>query len=119
MQPSLSLSEEERLCFMQALNAVAYRNKKNPEAVWMALLDQFSVLLGVAKDHYQFQAVENAIAQKVNQIANPHARLYFLRIIHDTHLAEVEGLFWNSAKESSLEKFGDIYGALSKAIRLD
>ncbi|MBK5938498.1 hypothetical protein CCR96_04325 [Halochromatium roseum] len=102
---------------MQALNAVAYR-KKNPEAVWLELLRQFRDLFGVSKADYQFQAGVPGIAEKMNQIKSPRARLYFLRIIHDVHLKEVEAQFWPRDKNDSLTTFKCLYRELVEDIRI-
>jgi hypothetical protein len=118
MQPALNLTDQERLCFMQALNAVAYHTNK-PHDVWLGLLRQFGGLLEVSKADYQFQAGVPGIAEKVNQITNPRARLYFLRIIHDVHLVEVAGILWPRDKDTSLTTFARLYGQLTEVIRLD
>jgi hypothetical protein len=116
MQPALNLTEQERLCFMQALNAVAYRNE-NPENVWLTLLRRVGRLLEVSKADYQFRAGVPGIAEKVNQITNPRARLYFLRIIHDVHLKEVDSMFWAGTRDDSLARFKRLWidGLLSQA----
>ncbi|WP_282755488.1 hypothetical protein [Desulfuromonas thiophila] len=93
MQPALNLTKQERLCFMQALNAVAYR-KNNPKAIWLDLLRRFSELLAIPQSDYPFQAGVSEIAEKLNQISNPRARLYFLRIIHDINDNEPEDQCW-------------------------
>jgi len=114
---------------MQALYAVAYRNGK-PRDVWLELLRQFRELLGISKADYQFQAGVPGIAEKVNQVTDRRARLYFLRIIHDVHLAEVEGMFWLEDKTRSLATwfedktespatFEQFYSELAKNVRLD
>jgi hypothetical protein len=118
MQPALILTEQERLCFMQALNAVAYR-KKDPAGVWLELLRQCGELLDVAKADYQFQAGVPGIIEKLNNINSLRARLYFLRIIHDVHLMEVAGMFWDGDKQNSLTKFKRLYSQLSDVIQLD
>ncbi len=118
MQPALNLTEQERLCFMQALNAVAYRTNK-PHDVWLGLLRQFGRLLEVSKADHQFQAGVPGIAEKVNQITNTRARLYFLRIIHDVHLKEVADMFWGRDKDTSLTIFKRLYGQLTEVIRID
>ena len=84
MQPPLKLTDEERLCFMQALNAVAWCGG-GPTSVWRGQLEWFGRLLKVPDTQYMFQAAPPGIAEKVNQIADRRARLYFLRIIHDIH----------------------------------
>lgn len=117
MQPALTLTEQERLYFMQAFNAVAYQ-KKDPASVWLELLIQFRELLEVPKADYQFQAGVPGIAEKVNQIQSPLARLYFLRIIHDVHMREVAGMFWDGDKQTSLATFKRLYTQLAEVIRL-
>lgn len=118
MQPALTLTKQDRLSFMQALNAVAYR-KKSPETVWLELLRQSRDLLNVSKADYQFQAGVPGIADKVNQIKSLRARLYFLRIIHDVHHREVESQFWPKDKDVSLATFKRFYSQLVEMIRLD
>ncbi|MEA3640137.1 MAG: hypothetical protein VBE63_09360 [Lamprobacter sp.] len=117
MQQALTLTEQERLYFMQALNAVAYHNK-NPARIWLELLRQCRELLNVAKADYQFQAGVPGIVEKVNKIKSPRARLYFLRLIHDAHLREVEDIFWNGDKMASLTSFKRIYSQLAEATQL-
>ena len=118
MQQALNLTEQERLCFMQALNAVAYLRGK-PEEVWLTLLRQVGGLLEVSKADYQFQAGVPGIAEKVNQITNPRARLYFLRIIHDVHLKEVQSRIWPLGGGGTDATFRRFYSQLAAVIRLD
>ena len=150
MQPALTLTDEERLCFMQALDAVAWavvwaadrgndqpgsiwqrdildlaktRRNDQPASHWQALLRQFGSLLAVSAADHEFRAGAPAIAEKVNQIENPRARLYFLRIIHDIYRSELaslgEGMFSDAQREACRNKYHPVYEHLCAAIRLD
>jgi hypothetical protein len=121
MQPALKLTEQERLFFMQALNAVAYR-ENDPGDVWLALLRRFGGLLGIfSRADYQFQSGAPGIAEKVNQINNPRARLYFLRIIHDVHSRDViyRSFLLKASEDAFVAKFRALYDPLVNAIRLE
>ena len=126
MQPALTLTDEERLCFMQALDAVAravdWRNDQLSRN-WQALLRRFGNLLAVSEGDYMFRAGAPAIAEKVNQVGNPRARLYFLRIIHDIYRRELaslgEGMFSDAQREACRKKYHPVYEHLRAAIRLD
>ena len=120
MQPALKLTEQERLFFMQALNAVAYR-ENDPGDLWLALLRRFGGQLEVSKDDYQFRAGAPGIAEKVNQITSPRARLYLLRIIHDVHGRDLETRFFpfTLQKDAFIAKFRALYDPLVNAIRLE
>jgi hypothetical protein len=115
MQSALTLTDQERLCFMQALNAVVRRDG-SPGEVWLALLRRFENLLSVAATDYQFQAGAPLIAEKLNQIKNRRVRLYFLRIIHDAYRREMDGRPWPKFSE---DRFLPLYNALVAAVRPD
>lgn len=127
MQPALILTEQERLCFMQALDAVAWavvwQNSNEPGHRWRNPLRELGKLLAVSPDEYKFRAAGPGIAEKVNQIANPRARLYFLRIIHDVHQSEYNSLadvfFADTQRTMCRNGFLSVYNQLINAIRLD
>lgn len=117
MHPPLKLCKDERLWFMQALDAVAGRDG-SPSNAWKKQLDRLGELFMIDESDYRFQAGAPGIAEKVNQIESPKVRLYFLRIIHDIHLLELKFLFrpWD---ESSLKNFDKLYSKLVEMIRVD
>lgn len=127
MQPALTLTEQERLCFMQALNAVAWavvwHNSNQPGPLWQNSLHELGKLLAVSAAEYKFRDGGPGIAEKVNQIANPRARLYFLRIIHDVHQSEYNSLadvfFYDSQRTMCRDGFLSVYNQLINAIRLN
>lgn len=116
MQPALKLTDQERLRFMQALNAVAHY-RSDPDAVWSNLLQLFGELLAIEKDDYQFQASPKGIAEKVNQITNVRARIYFLRMINDIHRRELETIIFSMQKNTAIAKFQALYNFLVNSIR--
>lgn len=126
MQPALILTENDRLCFMQALDAVAWavvwQNNNQPGHRWHSLLSELDKLLGVSANEYKFRAGAPGIVEKVNQIANPRARLYFLRIIHDVHHKEFNSLadcFFAGVQSSMCRRaFLSVYNQLINAIFL-
>jgi hypothetical protein len=122
MQSALKLTDQERLCFMQALNAVV-RHDGSPHNVWLELLGRFGSLLKVSATDYEFQAGAPVIAEKVNQVDNPRVRVYFLRIIHDAHEREIyilsaNILFGPGQMDACRIRFLPLYDALTAAIRL-
>lgn len=118
MQPPLKLTEQERLCFMQALNAVAWRDG-DASSVWRGLLERFGTLLNVLDTQCVFRAAPPGIAEKVNQIADPRARLYFLRIIHDVHRHDVDTPeFWGRGTEARALSFVRLYNPLVQAVQI-
>lgn len=118
MQPTLKLTDEERLWFMQALNAVAWCDG-SPTNVWRGQLEWFGRLLKVPDTQYVFKAAWPGIVEKVNQIAEPRARLYFLRIIHDIHRHDMSAptLGWNA--DSRAASFVRLYDQLVQAVHID
>ncbi|HSO83790.1 hypothetical protein [Thiocapsa sp.] len=127
MQPALTLTEQERLCFMQALDAVAWavvwQSNDQPGRQWQSLLRDLGNLLAVAAADHKFRAGAPGIAEKVNQIGNPRARLYFLRVIHDVYHSEFDSLaevFFAEGQRIACRKgFLPVYNQLIDAIRLD
>jgi hypothetical protein len=127
MQPALILTEQERLCFMQALDAVAWavvwQNSNEPGHRWQNPLRELGKLLAVSQDEHKFRAGAPGIAEKVNQIANPRARLYFLRIIHDLHQSEYNSLadvfFADTQRSMCRMGFLRVYYQLTDAVHLD
>ncbi len=127
MQPALTLTEQERLCFMQALDAVAWavvwQSNNQPGHQWQVLLRQLGNLLAVSAARYKFRAGAPGIAEKVNQIGNPRARLYFLRMIHDVYRNEFDSLnkvlFQEGQRIACRKGFLPVYNQLIDAIRLD
>jgi hypothetical protein len=127
MQPALMLTEQERLYFMQALNAVAWavawRSDGRPGEEWQNLLKWISSLLGTSEIDYQFRASVPGIAEKVGQISDPRARLYFIRIVHDIYWLEFKNLdlvFFGEGQQIACRKaFKPVYEQLTKAIQLD
>ncbi len=116
MQPPLTLTEQERLCFMQALHAVAWRDG-GPTNVWCGLLERFGRLLNVPDNQSVFRAGPPGIAEKVNQIADPRARLYFLRIIHDVHRHDMDTrVFGDWGTDSRAVTFVRLYNQLVQAV---
>lgn len=127
MQPALTLTEEERLWFMQALNAVAWavawRSDGRPGEEWQKFLQRLGELLSISKAHYQFRDNVPGIAEKVNRISNPRARLYFLRIVHDAYRSEFVSLdfvlFTEQQRLLCRKGFMPVYDQLTKTIQLD
>ena len=127
MQPALTLTEEERLWFMQALNAVAWavvwRSDGRPGEEWQKLLQRLGELLSISKAHYQFRDSVPGIAEKVNQIGSLRARLYFLRIVHDAYRSEFFSLdfvlFTEQQRLLCRKGFLPVYNKLTEAIQLD
>lgn len=92
------------------------------------LTDPFARILGellvVGAAHGEFRAGPTGIAEKVNQIGNRRARLYFLRLLHDGHLSEHRRLidvqiFGNSKRHDCRARFLPVYNQLVAAIRVD
>ena len=127
MQPALIMTEDERLWFMQALNAVAWAvawNNQPPRNDWQKLLQWLGELLNVSKAEYQFRDSVPGIAEKVNQISNPRARLYFLRIVHDIYRCEFDRLVGSSFssmknRTACTQSFLKVYKSLTETIQLD
>ncbi len=126
MQPALTLTEQERLCFMQALNAVAWAvawHKNQPGEHWLGSMRQIGNLLSVPAADWEFRAGPTGITEKVNQIGNPRARLYFLRIIHDLHRGEwmnlMNSTFFSDQQNECRIRFQNVYNLLRSAIRVD
>ena len=125
MKPALTLTEQERLCFMQALNAVAWAaswDKKQPGERWLKSLSQIGNLLAVPAADWEFRARPDDIVEKVNQIGNPRARLYFLRIIHDIHRSEwmhlMDSTFFSDQHNACNIRFQNVYNPLRATIRV-
>jgi len=117
MQPPLTLTEQERLCFMQALHAVAWRDG-GPTNVWCGLLERFNTLLNVPDNQSVFRAGPPGIAEKVNQIGDPRARLYFLRIIHDVHRHDMAAQVLGWGVPARAESFERLYNQLVQAVQI-
>ncbi|RKT45845.1 hypothetical protein [Thiocapsa rosea] len=123
MQPALTLTEQERLCFMQALHAVAWAvawHKDQPGERWLELLRRLGNLLAVPAADWEFRAGPTGITEKFNQIGNTRLRLYFLRIIHDVHRREWMGLmdiaFFSDQHNTCHIRFQNVYNPLTAAI---
>lgn len=127
MQPALMLTKQERLWFMQALNAVAWAvawNNQQPSSTWHKLLQWLGELLNVSEAAYQFRDSVPGIAEKVNRISNPRARLYFLRIVHDAYRRDFttlgDQIFLPERERIACRKgFLPVYDQLTNTIQLD
>ncbi len=116
MKPPLTLTERERLCFMQALHAVAWRDG-GPTNVWCGLLERFGRLLNVQDTDSAFRAGPPGIAEKVNQIGDPRARLYFLRIIRDVHRRDLDSNVNVFKADTRPASFWQLYNLLVQAVQ--
>ena len=112
MKPPLKLSKNERLYFLQALNAVAFQ-VGSEKKIWEKHLDFFSRLFD--ERGFAFNSAVPGIAEKLNKISDPKVRLYFLRIIQDIHKEEINSRFiWR--KNKGLSAFGELFLELTRKV---
>lgn len=126
MQQALTMTDAERLSFMEALNATAWAVAWTQDIGddWRRLLHFLGDLLSVDQRYYsQFRAHPSVIADKVNQCTNVRVRFYFLRLTRDAFRAEMRrcGNQWSTGFSTTAcrKAFIPIYNRLAVSIRLD
>ncbi|MBT5222624.1 MAG: hypothetical protein HON51_09570 [Gammaproteobacteria bacterium] len=93
MQQPLQLTKEEQLRFMRALYSVFYRDKQINSTA-RSVLDLLNQCFHMSTNDYQHYVHVNVadIAKEINAISDSRVRIYFMRIIHDVYLKEIDRL---------------------------